>query len=38
LRCLVDGADEVDVDPETSRLSRRSVQRMIEIGQPGGGE
>ncbi|HYB37678.1 MAG TPA: quinolinate synthase NadA [Mycobacterium sp.] len=38
LRCLVGGADEVHVDPETSRLARRSVQRMIEIGQPGGGE
>jgi quinolinate synthase len=38
LRCLIDGTDEVDVDPETARLARRSVQRMIEIGQPGGGE
>jgi quinolinate synthase len=37
LRCLVEGADEVDVDPATARLARRSVQRMIEIGQPGGG-
>src|SRR5579875_3548363 len=38
LRCLVDGADEVDVDAETAALARRSVQRMISIGQPGGGE
>jgi quinolinate synthase len=38
LRCLTDGADEVDVDPEVARLARRSVLRMIEIGQPGGGE
>ncbi|MBV8349901.1 MAG: quinolinate synthase NadA [Mycolicibacterium sp.] len=38
LRCLIDGTDEVDVDSETARLARRSVQRMIEIGQPGGGE
>jgi quinolinate synthase len=38
LRCLIEGADEVDVDPDTARLARRSVQRMIEIGQPGGGE
>lgn len=38
LRCLVEGADEVHVDLETARLARRSVQRMIEIGQPGGGE
>jgi quinolinate synthase len=38
LRCLREGADEVDVDAEVARLARRSVQRMIEIGQPGGGE
>ncbi|ART70194.1 quinolinate synthase [Mycobacterium dioxanotrophicus] len=38
LRCLIDGADEVHVDPETARLGRASVQRMIAIGQPGGGE
>jgi quinolinate synthase len=38
LRCLVEGADVVDVDPETARRARASVQRMIEIGQPGGGE
>ena len=38
LRCLTEGADEVDVDPEVARLARRSVVRMIEIGQPGGGE
>ena len=38
LRCLIEGADEVDVDPETATLARASVQRMIEIGQPGGGE
>ncbi|WP_018600147.1 quinolinate synthase NadA [Mycobacterium sp. 155] len=38
LRCLIDGADEVHVDPETARLGRASVQRMISIGQPGGGE
>jgi quinolinate synthase len=38
LRSLVDGADEVDVDPATAARARASVQRMIEIGQPGGGE
>ncbi len=38
LRCLVEGKDEVDVDPEIARLARASVQRMIEIGTPGGGE
>jgi len=38
LRCLVEGKDEVHVDPEVARLGRASVLRMIEIGQPGGGE
>jgi quinolinate synthase len=38
LRCLVEGADEVDVDPETASRARASVTRMIEIGQSGGGE
>lgn len=38
LRCLAEEADEVHVDAETARLARRSVTRMIEIGQPGGGE
>lgn len=38
LRCLVDGADEVHVDPEIAAAGRRSVQRMIEIGHSGGGE
>ena len=38
LRCLVDGADEVHVDPDTAQRAQASVQRMIEIGQPGGGE
>ena len=39
LRCLVEGADEVHVDADVAANARRSVQRMIEIGQPGrGGE
>jgi quinolinate synthase len=38
LRCLVEGADEVHVDPGVAAAARRSVQRMIAIGQPGGGE
>ncbi|MCH9709430.1 MAG: quinolinate synthase NadA [Actinomycetia bacterium] len=38
LRCLVEGADEVHVDPDVGAAARRSVQRMIEIGKPGGGE
>jgi quinolinate synthase len=38
LRCLLDGADEIVVDPRTAARARASVQRMIEIGQPGGGE
>lgn len=33
LRCLVEGADEIDVDPEIARLALRSVQRMVSIGQ-----
>ncbi|GAB3381775.1 quinolinate synthase NadA [Amycolatopsis echigonensis] len=38
LRSLTEGADEVHVDPQTASRARASVQRMIEIGQPGGGE
>jgi quinolinate synthase len=38
LRCLADGVDAVHVDAQTADAARRSVQRMIEIGQPGGGE
>ncbi|TRW83272.1 quinolinate synthase NadA [Mycolicibacterium sp. 018/SC-01/001] len=38
LRCLVDGADEVHVDPDVAARARASVTRMIEIGHPGGGE
>jgi quinolinate synthase len=38
LRCVAEGADEVHVDDETAQLARASVLRMIEIGQPGGGE
>ena len=38
LRCLIEGKDEVHVDPETAARASKSVQRMIEIGTPGGGE
>ncbi|MGW4773741.1 quinolinate synthase NadA [Nocardia sp. NPDC004278] len=38
LRSLVENTDEVHVDLETAALARNSVQRMIEIGNPGGGE
>ncbi|WP_433798368.1 quinolinate synthase NadA [Actinomycetospora sp. CA-084318] len=38
LRALQEGRDEVHVDPATAERARASVQRMIEIGQPGGGE
>lgn len=38
LRSLVANTDEVHVDLETAALARNSVQRMIEIGNPGGGE
>jgi quinolinate synthase len=38
LRCLRDEADEVFVDDDTAARARGAVQRMIEIGQPGGAE
>jgi quinolinate synthase len=38
LRSLRLGVDEVHVDRETAAKARRAVQRMIEIGQPGGAE
>ncbi|SDM89947.1 quinolinate synthase NadA [Allokutzneria albata] len=38
LRSLRENADEVHVDAETARRARGAVQRMIEIGTPGGGE
>jgi quinolinate synthase len=38
LRSLREGTDEVHVDSELAARGRRAVQRMIEIGQPGGGE
>jgi quinolinate synthase len=38
LRCLLDNLDEVHVDPDTAAAARKSVQRMIAIGDPSGGE
>jgi quinolinate synthase len=38
LRSLREGKDEVHVDPAIAARARASVQRMIEIGRPGGGE
>ena len=38
LRCLREGRDEVLVPDDVAIRARRSVQRMIEIGQPGAGE
>ncbi|AOW92808.1 quinolinate synthase [Rhodococcus sp. WMMA185] len=38
LRCLLEEKDEVHVDPAVAERARKSVQRMIEIGNPGGGE
>ncbi|MDN5934416.1 MAG: quinolinate synthase NadA [Pseudonocardia sp.] len=38
LRALREGRDEVHVDPELAARGRDAVQRMIAIGQPGGGE
>ncbi|HWN26998.1 MAG TPA: quinolinate synthase NadA [Actinomycetospora sp.] len=37
-RALVEGRDEVHVDAGTADKARGAVQRMIEIGRPGGGE
>ncbi|MGA8112901.1 MAG: quinolinate synthase NadA [Actinocatenispora sp.] len=37
LRCLRDGTDEVHVAPDVAGRARAAVQRMIEIGQSGGG-
>lgn len=38
LRCLVEGSDEVNVDDGVAARARASVERMIAIGNPGGGE
>lgn len=38
LRCLAEGADEVTVDPDVAAKARASVEAMIAIGNPGGGE
>jgi quinolinate synthase len=38
LRALREGRDEVHVDPDEARRARSAVQRMIEIGTPGGAE
>jgi quinolinate synthase len=38
LRALREGRDEVHVDPALAARGRAAVQRMIEIGKPGGGE
>ncbi len=38
LRCLREGKDEVDVAADVAARARKSVQRMIEIGNPGSGE
>jgi quinolinate synthase len=38
LRALRTGTDEVHVDPALAARGRAAVQRMIEIGRPGGGE
>ncbi|MEV0086928.1 quinolinate synthase NadA [Saccharopolyspora sp. NPDC050642] len=38
LRCLREGADEVHVPADVADRARASVERMIAIGKPGGGE
>jgi len=38
LRSLREGRDEVDIAPDIAVKARRTVERMIAIGNPGGGE
>jgi quinolinate synthase len=38
LRSLREGRDEITIAPDIAERARRAVQRMIAIGQPGGGE
>lgn len=38
LSCIREGHDEVTVDPQIAERARRAVERMIQIGNPGGGE
>ncbi|HVT21205.1 MAG TPA: quinolinate synthase NadA [Mycobacteriales bacterium] len=38
LRCLREGRDVVDVPADIAAAARRSVERMVAIGKPGGGE
>ena len=38
LRSLRQGTDEVHVEPVLATRARAAVQRMIEIGRPGGAE
>lgn len=38
LRCLAEGTDEVTVADDVAEKARKSVERMISIGNPGGGE
>ena len=37
-RALTEGVDEVTVDPHIADLARKSVERMIALGNPGSGE
>jgi quinolinate synthase len=38
VRCLAEGRDEVTVPEEIAERARRSVERMVLVGAPGGGE
>ena len=38
LRCLTDGRDEVFVDDAIAARARQAVEKMVAIGNPGGGE
>ena len=37
-RCLVEETDEVTVPEDTANAARKSLEAMISIGNPGGGE
>jgi quinolinate synthase len=38
VRCLREGRDEIDIPRDVAERARQSVERMVAIGTPGGGE
>jgi quinolinate synthase len=38
MRCLREGRDEIDIPRDVAERARQSVERMVAIGTPGGGE